>query len=118
GDVRPNLYTLLHDEDRPPELVRWASAPDDPAASPQRIRVRGADGSWRRLSAVVTDLTESSAVGGLVVNARDVTDESDAILSLVTHAYTDELTGLPNRVRLADRLAVLQRERPGRPLAV
>ena len=62
-------------------------------------------GAGASLERRCTDLTDHPAIGGLVLNARDVTDESDAILSLVTHAYTDELTGLPNRVRL---------RRPGR----
>jgi diguanylate cyclase (GGDEF)-like protein/PAS domain S-box-containing protein len=112
-----NLTELLHPDDRPAGLQELATSPDDPNAGPVRLRVRGTDGAWRQLSAVVTDLTEHAAVGGLVLNARDVTDESDAILSLVTHAYTDELTGLPNRVRLVDRVSALRQERPGRPLA-
>lgn len=117
GDGLRNLTELVHPDDRPGDLRELATAPDDPTATPVRLRVRGTDGLWRQLSAVVTDLTEHPVIGGLVLNARDVTDESDAILSLVTHAYTDELTGLPNRVRLVDRVTALRHERPTRPLA-
>src|SRR5690606_12369499 len=116
-----NLFELLDPADRPATVRDLAQGPAGEGAeaggAPVRLRVRGRDGAWRRLSAVVTDLVDHPGVGGLVINARDVTDESDALLSLVARGYTDELTGLPNRVRLRDELGALRAERPSRPLA-
>ena len=42
------------------------------------IRAQHADGSWRILSAIVTDLLNDPAVQGMVVNARDVTEQQQA----------------------------------------
>ena len=40
-----------------------------------------------------------------MLNARDVTDRVEAARVLANRAFSDPLTGLPNRVRLLDRLA-------------
>ena len=69
------------------------------------IRVQHADESWRHLAVVATNLLDNSAVNGVVLNARDVTDRVNAAASLRARAYHDDLTGLPNRALLLERLA-------------
>ena len=69
------------------------------------LRLQASDGSWRHVEAVLTDLTENPAIGGVVLNARDVTERVEAVSALAARAYTDALTQLPNRVRILDRLA-------------
>ncbi len=55
---------------------------------------------------------------GCVVTFRDVTPLKTAQLALAELAVTDELTGLPNKRALRDRLAILAREgRRGRKFA-
>jgi len=106
------LLDLIHPDDRPAnlrELAESATDVDGDAAAPGhvRVRVRGVDDSWRHLDVIVTDLTDNPAIAGVVINARDVTDEDEAVRAAAIHAYVDELTGLPNRVRLLERLEAI-----------
>jgi diguanylate cyclase (GGDEF)-like protein/PAS domain S-box-containing protein len=68
------------------------------------VRVQHADGSWRHLEVVATNLVDNTAVNGVVLNARDVTDRVHAAARLRERAFHDELTGLPNRALMLERL--------------
>lgn len=52
----------------------------------------------------ITNLLHNPAVGGMVLNSRDVTDRKQAEAKLVHDALHDALTGLPNRALFMDRL--------------
>jgi PAS domain S-box-containing protein len=70
-----DLYELLHPDDL--ELCR--SAVDTLLAGTGntvriQYRVRDADGRWRWMEGIGTNLMDEPAIGGIVVNARDVTD--------------------------------------------
>jgi diguanylate cyclase (GGDEF)-like protein/PAS domain S-box-containing protein len=67
-------------------------------------RARHADGSWRTVEAVIKNLLGDSAVRGLVVNYRDVSDQRQLERELRRKAFHDGLTGMPNRALLAERL--------------
>jgi diguanylate cyclase (GGDEF)-like protein/PAS domain S-box-containing protein len=100
-----NVFTLIHPED----LDRARAATAELVATPRKsgpieLRVRHADGSWRHFEVVATNLVDNPAVNGLVLNARDVSDRVEAAEILATRAYHDELTGLPNRALLLERL--------------
>jgi diguanylate cyclase (GGDEF)-like protein/PAS domain S-box-containing protein len=103
--VGSDLLGLVHPEDRPADLVSLSRPDEHGIGETIELRVRSADGGWRHLEVVVSDLTDNPAIGGLVLNARDVTDRVEAVQALATKAFTDALTGLPNRMRLLDRLA-------------
>ncbi len=45
---------------------------------PVRFRLRAADGSWRSVETIMSDMTADPAVGGLVVTTRDVSDRTRA----------------------------------------
>ncbi len=83
-------------------------------------RVSRADGEWRWLEGVVTNLLDDPAVAGIVINARDVTERRQAEEAIRHQALHDPLTGLPNRRLFNDRLdhAVARQGRTGGPAAV
>lgn len=82
-------------------------------------RLRHRDGSWRQVEGTVTNLTDTEAVGGLVVNIRDVTDRKALEAQLRHQATHDALTGLPNAARFQDLLRdALSVRRGGGALAV
>ncbi len=83
-------------------------------------RVATADGRWRHLEIAMTNLIDNPAIGGVVLNARDVTDRVEAAQELETRAYHDSLTGLANRALLLKRIdeASKRAARHGRFVAV
>ncbi len=69
-----NALELLHPEDAPRVLQTFAEGVREPGASARlEYRYRHKDGSWRHMEAVGTNLLADPAVGGVVVNSRDVT---------------------------------------------
>ena len=64
------------------------------------------DGTYRYVEVTVTNLIEDRAVGGIVVNVRDVTERVVIARRLEYQASHDPLTMLPNRLLLLDRLNV------------
>ncbi|MEP6972507.1 MAG: EAL domain-containing protein [Actinomycetota bacterium] len=83
-------------------------------------RLRHADGSWRFVESIVTNLTADPAVGGVVLNTRDVTDRKALEEELAHQAFHDSLTGLSNRAVFRDRVdhALARSARLGDPLTV
>jgi diguanylate cyclase (GGDEF)-like protein/PAS domain S-box-containing protein len=84
------------------------------------FRARHADGSWRTLEAIAKNLLDDPAVGGVVVNYRDVTERRALEEQLRHQAFHDVLTGLANRSLFLDRLghALARAVRGARPTAV
>ena len=86
-----------------------------------RLRVR--DGSWRQFETVRTALVGRACPDGagrsrdgLVLHLRDVAGRRSTELELERLAYTDYLTGLPNRARLMAALtAARSRAAAGEP---
>ena len=74
---------------------------------PIEFRTRRADGSWRILEATGNfDLIDAPELGGVILNARDITERRQAEEAVKRMAYHDSLTGLPNRALFADRLRI------------
>lgn len=65
---------------------------------------RHTSGRWRTMETVVTDLRDEPAVGGFVLNARDITERLEMTKDLEYAATHDRLTGLPNRARVVTEL--------------
>jgi diguanylate cyclase (GGDEF)-like protein/PAS domain S-box-containing protein len=114
------LVDLLHPDDQVDRIERLVQVDaQDGTGMPTGLRLRAADGSWRSIEAVVTDLTANPAIRGYVLNGRDTTERVRAYEMLSHLAYTDPETGLPNRLRLIDRLTTLLEDPTRtRPLAV
>ena len=98
------LRDVVHEDDRH-ELHR-ALNPTDGAGDARgpvfRLRVR--NGSWRHFENVRT-ATSDAGQDALVLHLRDVAGRRSDELELERLAYTDYLTGLPNRARLMAALA-------------
>ncbi len=69
--VGSSASALIHPEDKPSDMAL------DPSAGPIRLsqfRARHKDGSWRLMEAIVTNRFDDPLIGGIVVDARDVTE--------------------------------------------
>jgi len=72
--LQPGAGALVHADDLADlraNLLRIVALPGD--TTELSVRVRHADGTWRWLEGVATNLLRDPAVEGLVINARDVT---------------------------------------------
>jgi diguanylate cyclase (GGDEF)-like protein/PAS domain S-box-containing protein len=87
---------------------------------PVEFRLRHRNGSWRTFESLGTNCLGNPHIKGVVWNSRDITDRK-VIQQRIQHlAYHDNLTGLPNRGLLQDRLAraIARAERSGKKVAV
>jgi PAS domain S-box-containing protein len=78
-----SMFTFVHPDDVPATLA----ALSDVILHPDRIvtietRVLHRDGSWRHLEAVSRSFVDDPDVGGVIVNARDITDRKRMLLEL------------------------------------
>ncbi|MEZ5141596.1 MAG: EAL domain-containing protein [Acidimicrobiales bacterium] len=113
-----DLLELVHPDDRPERLVDLVSTDELGIGEPVELRLRAADGGWRHFEVVASDLSDNPAIGGVVLNARDVTERVEAVSQLAERAYTDALTELPSRVRILDRLARMLDEGASAPVVL
>ncbi len=112
-----SAFTWVHPDDVSSARVmlhRRLTRPDAPRL-PVVLRVRHRDGTWRFLEILSTNLMHEPSVGGIVVNMRDVTEREALQQELARLAFTDALTGLPNRTMFMGRLKrALPPARPNR----
>jgi diguanylate cyclase (GGDEF)-like protein/PAS domain S-box-containing protein len=90
------------------------------SSEPAEFRLRHRDGQWRTFETLGTNCLSNPHIHGVVFNSRDVTDRK-VIQQRIQHlAYHDNLTGLPNRSLLQDRLAhsIARAERSNKKVAV
>jgi diguanylate cyclase (GGDEF)-like protein/PAS domain S-box-containing protein len=98
-----SLEDQVHPEDRAGlAAAMWALG--DGHSAMLRYRHAHADGSWRWVEATMTNRVDDAAVGGFVVNTRDVSEQVQATERLAHQATHDVLTGLANRSLLDERL--------------
>lgn len=110
------LTDFVHEEDRA-ELQAALAAGAEPDQGRGRVfRLRSRDGRWPAYETVRVvpsgpfqgrpgEFTAAAGDAGLVLHLRDVDDRRQNELELERMAYTDYLTGLPNRARLMAALA-------------
>ncbi|HZC84940.1 MAG TPA: PAS domain S-box protein [Rubrobacter sp.] len=74
-----NAFDLVHPDDAPTVKEEFAELARTPGTGkPFEFRLRHADGSWRVFESIGANLLDDPSVGGLVFNARDVTDRKRA----------------------------------------
>ena len=101
-------FDLVHPEDRDGLAHAFADAIDGGPSGPHEFRVRHASGEYRVVSAMFTDLLDSPVIGGVVVNAHDVTGRHRAELLLTEQAEVLEAVarGAPLEITL-QRVALM-----------
>ncbi|HWI74580.1 MAG TPA: EAL domain-containing protein [Baekduia sp.] len=62
------------------------------------------DGSTRQFEVLFTNLTQDPAVGGIVLNSRDVSERKAFERQLAHQAFHDPVTELPNRALFVERV--------------
>jgi diguanylate cyclase (GGDEF)-like protein/PAS domain S-box-containing protein len=119
--IGKKVYDLIHRDDVEAVRVAIARVVEGPQShAPIEFRMRHRDGVWRTFESLGTNGLGNPHIGGVVFNSRDVTDRK-VIQQRIQHlAYHDNLTGLPNRSLLQDRLAhsIARAERAGRKVGV
>lgn len=108
---------IVHPDDVASAAAVFAAAINGEAPEQCRteVRVRHADGSWHTLDITATDLRNEASVGGVVLNARDVSDRKELEGELRFQALHDGLTGLANRALFSDRVSHALQRRSDRP---
>jgi len=99
-------------------LARWWSTSG--VVDESEVRATEYNGSERWFGVRAANLSDDPAVGGMVINLRDITDRKRVERELSHSAFHDSLTGLANRALFHDRLeqALLRTSRTGMGVAV
>jgi diguanylate cyclase (GGDEF)-like protein/PAS domain S-box-containing protein len=100
-----SLAEQVHPDDRErfTDGVAWVAG-EDGRHLELSFRFAHRSGSWSHLEADLTNLVGNQSVGGLVLNARDVSEQLRLQGDLDHQARHDALTGLANRVAFAEQL--------------
>jgi two-component system, cell cycle sensor histidine kinase and response regulator CckA len=100
GGRERNAFSCLHQDDRVTAKERFGELlAIRSGTATAELRVRGRDGEFRHLEVLATNLVHDPAVGGVVINARDVTVQRHAAVELreSEHRYRrffeNDLTG-------------------------
>ena len=116
------LIDLVHEQDREFVLAIIGETAGRPTSEPACIefRCRHRDDSWRHVETTFTNLLSDPTVGGIVLNARDVTEQVELQAQLTHQAFHDPLTDLANRALFRDRVehALARRSPQDRSIAV
>ncbi len=102
--VGTNMVDLFHPDDFAKTIstgTRSVAYGQNPIVE---FRLRHADGRWLHFESVVRNLIQHKNIGGIVYNARDITERKHAQEQLLFNATHDALTGLPNRALFLGRL--------------
>ena len=104
--VASRIEALLHPEDVASSLqfleeltrsTRASTGGATPGVMKREWRIRHADGAWLTVDNVGTNLLNEPVIRGLVLNTRDVTEQSVIKQQYMHQAFHDPLTDLANR---------------------
>ena len=104
--VSTGIESILHPEDLPftvqfleelAQSVRARAEGETPGVLKREWRIRHANGAWLTVDNVGTNLLDEPVIRGLVLNTRDVTEQSVIKQQYMHQAFHDPLTDLANR---------------------
>jgi PAS domain S-box-containing protein len=98
--VGTNMRDLVHRNDFAKTMSTWPLSVAHGRSRIVEFRLRHADGRWLHFECVVRNLIQHKNIGGIVYNARDITERKHAQEQLLFNATHDALTGLPDRALL------------------
>jgi diguanylate cyclase (GGDEF)-like protein/PAS domain S-box-containing protein len=99
------VASRVHPDDVPHltgAFMEWMRCPG--IGLPTEYRLAHTDGHWVDVESVGNNRLHDPDIAGVVVTTRDISERKRLEQVLVHRAMHDELTGLPNRALLADRL--------------
>jgi diguanylate cyclase (GGDEF)-like protein/PAS domain S-box-containing protein len=110
-----NPMARVHPDDLDRVVTEFTEHLDAGSSDPVRFRLRIADGSWRDVEAVLRDMSDDPAIGGVVVTTRDVSDRKRAESLVADQARVLRLIaqGAPLSDTLATMCEVVERNVPG-----
>jgi diguanylate cyclase (GGDEF)-like protein/PAS domain S-box-containing protein len=121
GDmVGQRFDRLVAPSDRAHLARRIAVAAAGKDAEPLECALTHQGGSTRHFEILFTNLIDDEHVGGILLNARDVSERKVFEAELTHQAFHDTVTGLANRAMFAERVrhAIVSSRREGLSLAV
>ena len=81
--MNTSVFALIHPDDAALASEALAGTAGRPGVAPPiELRLRHRDGSWRCLEVVANNQFSDPAVGGIVINARDVTERKEMAAAL------------------------------------
>ncbi|MBC7228931.1 MAG: PAS domain S-box protein [Actinobacteria bacterium] len=92
-----SLFDLVHPDDLASLREGLTACAEEGEAVRLEMRARVSDGAWRRLECICADLREDPAIRGLLVNARDITEQAEVERALAEsrRAFETLLSNLP-----------------------
>jgi diguanylate cyclase (GGDEF)-like protein/PAS domain S-box-containing protein len=103
--VNESLSGLVHPDDRPALHALLEELQKEPGATTNvELRLRNVRGQWRYVDLILTNLLHEAGVAGIVATAREITERKAFEEQLTRQAFSDALTGLPNRALFRNRL--------------
>jgi diguanylate cyclase (GGDEF)-like protein/PAS domain S-box-containing protein len=102
--VGTNMIDLVHPDDLTKTMSTAPRSLEYEQNPIVEFRLRHTDGRWLHFECVVRNLIQHKNIGGIVYNARDITERKHTQEELLFNATHDVLTGLPNRALFLGRL--------------
>ncbi|BCY14249.1 sensor domain-containing diguanylate cyclase [Actinoplanes sp. L3-i22] len=108
-----SVFDMVHPDDQPAMREKLDALLGDPAGVLRlQCRVRASTGHYRWFDFTASNQMANPALNGVVINARDISENRAFQERLAHEAEHDPLTGLPNRRRMQDALSSSLRRDP------